>query len=396
MGYDNRLEEEVWSAPDKYVCTDCVEDDYLKMIISGNLAKRKCDYCGKGSRGYIAAPVDSILGPVASAIYYYFNDPVNGGVPYDEGLVFDATHSTGDALYSIGLECHEQLFDDLANSFRNDWWIETADGFWAASHTSEIMTWAWEKFIRTVKHHTRYFFSTITPAGHEPEKYAPTALLSSIGQAVSGLELIDSLPAGTLLYRVRERSNEAIWPLNSTELGAPPNEIALAQRMNPAGISYFYLAKERTTALAEVLSKPPCRAAVGSFRTRKNLILLDLSQRPILPSIFDSEKHNEREYLMFLYRFVDEISKPVQKDGRVHIDYVPSQVVSEYFAKVFQWGGDRFLDGLAYPSAVRPGGINIVIFPAQRGRDGFMELVEFVSAEEVTFDHWPDFLKAIQ
>jgi len=120
MGLVKREWEEAlergWSAPEKNVCADCVEDSFLKKVINENLAARKCDYCGKGGRGYVAAPVAVIMEPIAATFFYYFNDPVNAGVPYDGGLVFEATHMTEDALEAISFECHEKLFEDVANS----------------------------------------------------------------------------------------------------------------------------------------------------------------------------------------------------------------------------------------------------------------------------------------
>lgn len=56
--------------------------------------------------------------------------------------------------------------------------------------------------------------------------------------------------------------------------------------------------------------------------------------------------------VQFLWQFVNEISKPVAHDGSEHIEYVPTQVVSEYFAQAFQYAKGKRIDGLIYPSAV--------------------------------------------
>ena len=49
-------EERGWYEPDGYVCPDCVEDDFLKEIIRENACHRECDYCGRRTRTYSAAP----------------------------------------------------------------------------------------------------------------------------------------------------------------------------------------------------------------------------------------------------------------------------------------------------------------------------------------------------
>jgi hypothetical protein len=38
-------EERGWEVPDKCVCADCVEDDYLKGVIEANAGAYTCDYC---------------------------------------------------------------------------------------------------------------------------------------------------------------------------------------------------------------------------------------------------------------------------------------------------------------------------------------------------------------
>lgn len=259
------------------------------------------------------------------------------------------------------------------------------------------MIYGWEDFVRTVKHKSRFFFSTISaPNENVPTDHTPSEMLAEIGRAVSDLGLVRSWPVGSQLFRVRNREADAIWPLDATQLGPPSNEKAQAQRMNPAGISYFYLAKERETALAEVVREPHCQAAVALFRLCRDLWLLDLTQFPKFPSIFDRKHRAERELLLFLFAFTRQISEPVKKDGREHIDYVPSQVVSEYFAKIYRMADGNPLDGMAYESAVRPGGINIVLFPPQQKSKSFSGLVEFSGCKLITFGHWMEFFDAIR
>lgn len=391
-------QERGWSAPDdQFVCADCVEDEYLKKVISNNLEVTTCDYCEKESATEnIAAPVGEILEPIANTLFYYYNDPTNACVPRDSGdWAFDIDIDTNEALLSLGLECHDELFEVISNAFFNDWWVPTADGHWASSHTSDILAYMWEMFVNEVKYKSRFFFSTISPDPYDPDGYSPSNTLTSIGVTVKELGLTTKVPAKTPLYRVRERSAGATWPLDAENLGAPPKGSAQAGRMNPSGISYLYLGKEKQTALAEVLSKPPSIAGVGSYMTKQELRVLDLTDLPTYPSVFDEEKRHISELLQFLNKFVREISKPVAKDGREHVEYVPSQIVCEYFAKVFRTEEDEPIDGIAYPSAIRPGGINIVIFPPE-SQDGFNALVDLNSAEELTFHNWQDFHDAIK
>jgi len=118
--------EQGWSAPDKAVCPDCVEDEYLKNLIRRSAYARRCDYCGQQTRLVSAAPVEVIMPAVASALTYYYAEPAEAGAPYDKGWVFEPT-DTADALMGVSFVCHGDLFLEVARSFNNTNWISAAD-----------------------------------------------------------------------------------------------------------------------------------------------------------------------------------------------------------------------------------------------------------------------------
>ncbi len=165
--------------------------------------------------------------------------------------------------------------------------------------------------------------------------------------------------------------------------------------MNPAGISYLYLAYELETALAEVMIRPPCDAAIAHFVSKRDLSILDLMNLPSKPSLFNSSCRSELEGILFLESFASEISKPVQKNGREHIEYVPSQVVAEYFAMLFKDHHGKNLDGIAYRSSVRPSGRNLVLFPTERCFTRQFDQVTFRHAWEQNFSDWTELSDAL-
>jgi hypothetical protein len=67
--------------------------------------------------------------------------------------------------------------------------------------------------------------------------------------------------------------------------------------------------------------------------------------------------------LSFLHAFTREIVKPVPRDERTHIDYLPTQVFTEYLRDA-RFGGKR-IDGIRYPSATGKAGANVVLFATQ-------------------------------
>ncbi|CAB3810799.1 RES domain-containing protein [Paraburkholderia fynbosensis] len=64
--------------------------------------------------------------------------------------------------------------------------------------------------------------------------------------------------------------------------------------------------------------------------------------------------------LSFLNSFTKAIASPVARDDRVHVEYLPSQVVSEFLPD-FEFEDGR-LDGVAYNSVVDPRTWNVALF----------------------------------
>jgi hypothetical protein len=138
--------------------------------------------------------------------------------------------------------------------------------------------YSWDTFVDEVKHHSRYFFASNKDSDNDAAEgsYSPLVLLREIGRMAESLGLIRVIPSGTKLFRVRNKKPET--SLNSfAEMGPPPRERATAGRMNPAGISYFYLALEDKTARAEVFDKPPSHVGLATFTSSTDLRTLDLA-----------------------------------------------------------------------------------------------------------------------
>ena len=388
MGTHKDQMERGWVAPDKFVCPDCVEDTYLKGLIASDADSAICDYCGREDDFAMAAPVEAIMPAVMGALNHHFAEPAAAGVPYETregGYAVDLT-DTAEALMSLPLECDDELFDDIVAAIVNDAWVSAAGGHWASMQTNQELIYGWQRFSEHVKHRQRYFF-TLSESDYGPD-IEPSRLMPALAAVVSELGLIDRMEPDTPLFRMRLRSATDSWPLDVGNLGAPPPDKATAGRMNPPGISYLYLALESATAAAEIVRGPPCILAVARFCTRRSLAVLNLTDLPEIPSLFDVDRLRQRELLLFLKEFVDAISRPVEKNGGEHVEYVPSQVVCEYFASVFR--PEVPLDGLLYPSAVHPGGRNLVLFPRHEEFENFFPHVEFQNAWEEPVRDWTE------
>lgn len=121
--------------------------------------------------------------------------------------------------------------------------------------------------------------------------------------------------------------------------------------MSPAGIPMFYGAADVDTAIKETAAhtdRPYVTAA--AFATDRPCTVVDFTDLPPVPSMFDPDRGHARRPLLFLHEFVKQLSKPTRSSAHDQIDYVPTQIVTEYLLRIF--GNGKLVIGLAYPSTL--------------------------------------------
>jgi hypothetical protein len=94
---------------------------------------------------------------------------------------------------------------------------------------------------------------------------------------------------------------------------------------------------------------------------------VDLTHIPPVPSIFEGGR---RESLQFLRRFARSVSQPFTPDAEIHIEYTPTQVVSEYLRRRLRDCDGRKIRGVLYRSAKKSGGTNLALFVESEEVDG--------------------------
>ncbi len=323
-----------------------------------------------------------VIEAIYDAVHAYYTDPVNAGVPYDEGEFIVQPIDTADVLRKLGFYAQEGFFQVVVDAeAEGDWFVPTANGHWLGSHRHQEVIWAWSSFCDTVKHKTRFHFANEPRDDFgSPQEIHPSNTLHAVADCLRNH--IKILPSGVEVYRARVRRRGETWQPSADEMGPPPNEKATAGRMNPAGIPYLYTAFDRITARQEIGVQPRSTktAFTATFTLSKPLTVIDLTQTPSLPSVFDIGRKHDREKILFVKEFTKAISWRVTKDGQEHIDYVPSQIICEYLAQIFRLDDGTRLGGLVYPSSVHEGGKNLVVFPEDRYKGTFYGVM-FTSAE---------------
>ena len=126
----------------------------------------------------------------------------------------------------------------------------------------------------------------------------------------------------------------------------------------------FYACDDIDTALLEV-AQAPGSFSVGRWRILRPAIVLDLTDIPPVPAWFDYDplggQDVSRRALIFLHHIADQISRSITRDDRIHVEYVPTQVVTEFLRARVGWQGNA-IDGVKYESAAHPGHASYVLF----------------------------------
>lgn len=358
--------ERGYGAPEGYICPNCVNDSYLVEWVSDGAEAHECTFCGATSNEPIAASFEDFVGLIVAGVRVDWSSPENEGIVYEtaEGGWQANLTDTWDIISDMDISDDQEVIDAIVGAI--DVWGWVPSDFYRGSE-SDRLTWGWDSFKRYVKNDTRFFFLSKEKDEFDYDEITPGELLSAIATLVRSGEdwsgLVRTIEAGSTVFRVRVDSEEHT---SAASIGAPPVEFArLSNRMSPAGIPMFYGAYDYETALAETFSPENAEGqtiSAGMFTTLKPLRILNLADLPDLPSVFDATRRQAIHSLRFLRGFARDMSQPIERDGREHIEYVPTQIITEYFRRIFRDGQAGRLDGIAYESSKRPGTIALVLF----------------------------------
>lgn len=354
--------EQGWSSSDKQVCAACVEDYALADAIQEQASESvPCSFCLRPP----AAEFDVLTEAFVAGLHREYGYANDEGVSFEDGEYQGAfVLDTWDLVYDEGgwVLTGPGVLDAMQAVIHDEAWV--AKDF-AALRRDDALLSSWREFSEQVMYRTRYVFWLAPNPNAEIERMGgeiPAAeILAELGNVVARRNLIRPMPAGEIVWRAQRKEPDQDW--NAGRLGtAKPHQALLANRMSPAGIPLFYGSADPETAISEVARRHPTdEIIVGAFETSQSCLVLDLAGLEEPPSLFDPANDRDtrrRHELMFLRQFVQDLSRPVT-DGAEQIDYVPTQILTEYFLRVFAQRGA--VSGIRYPSATRNGGISIVL-----------------------------------
>jgi hypothetical protein len=364
---DQLLEEweRRWASPGEYhVCARCVNDEALRDLIVGQASELECDYCGRRARIHpCATHVDTLFEHMGGCILAEYTG-AEEELPYEsrEGGYQGYTFLSDELLEEVGDPfVSDELREHFVESFGDTTWCEK--DYFGLSEDAALIC-GWSDFTRQVTTNSRFLSSMLQLSEDRwaSETFTPIEMLQAIGQIVERAGLTKVLPRGTTFFRARQHKlHEDVS--SHIGLGPPTCDRARASRMSPPGIALFYGAFDRPTAINEVIDRKKradyWMVSSGRFRTARAVLVVDLSHMPTIPSFWDAERAAQRHAMVFLRHFAQEISKPV----RAHdVDYVPTQVVTEFFRNHFRTSPGDEVEGILFASAKWPGGTCCALF----------------------------------
>lgn len=345
-----------------FLCSNHIDDYAISVFIDGSGNVGFCNYCG--SKSNVVVSLEELVEFINKGLGFFFDDAGNNmSFESAEGGYHGAPTFEFEELLeqAIGYdEIDENLRADILAAFDplKVWCEEDPYG----DRQDRALTYSWKDFKQKVK-----------AQGYVPGQVSQIAIgsadpvfqiLSDLGQMVNDLKLFREIPRGSIFFRCRHhKPSEPVTC--AADMVSPPVQFAvMPNRMSPAGTSMFYCAFDKLTSHAETVqfSSAGMVYKIAVFRGKRDFRVLDLSMLPPVPSMFDEVKHRDFFPIVFLRDFIHDFSADVKRSGNPAVEYVPTQLVTEYFKEVYQFIFHDHVDGIVYPSSKNPGGNACVLF----------------------------------
>ena len=356
---------------DKFVCATCLEDQALQDFANLRGEACECDYCGQTPTTAIVLPLDELTRFMREAIAQEYCSPeVNAPWDNEEDRYYVKTYEYDKLLYEIGFKVSNQkLMADISASFADQLWCRRK---WEQLTPSKRWSYGWDQFQHVVKHQRRYTFWHCEDDGElpgHPDHLPPSQMLAELQSVINGMKLVQSYRAGTVVWRLQAHSKCEVLSAPERFTSPPIENATQPNRMSPPGVPMFYGAGDFKTALAEVVdfNDPDTKnqAVSGAqFQSVVPLNFLCLTSIPTPPSFFSPDGPTRCHQIEFLKKFAKDLSQPIEKDGRQHIQYIPTQVFTEFVRHVMKGPNGVPVHGIWYSSS-RNGEPCCVIFATQ-------------------------------
>lgn len=354
------------------ICGNCITENYLQNLIQQEEI-HTCSYCSVKAE---CISIEDIVTRVIEALDKHFYVTNSEPEPWQEMLMRDKEETYDwfrdgtpleELLIDI-LETTDEIVQDILQLLPDQ---SQYEDFCEARHDADTHydyaiskdpLWEenWKELEQSIKSESRYF----NPVANK--------VLDDVFSSIEQLITNDNEPAISTIgpnqklnkvFRARELydldSVNKVLKSPDSELGPPPFKVASAGRMNPRGISVFYSALEKQTAISEIRPAVGSYVVVGEFDIIRKLKVVDIAALQKITtdwggSCFDPEFYETQQQSQFLVTLSRKLSQPIHPHES-ELEYITTQLVAEYLSQ--RW------DGLLFESSqIENSNKNLVLF----------------------------------
>ena len=331
-----------------YCCIDCFADEEIRNIIHSANIKDTCDFCGTHNTYVYDIDKNPAIPELFEPLLEIYT-PISE-LPLDfpreqTGLMKDILHSnwqifncSPSVIYKLIKVLCANRYKEQSELFDYPIGIKESQDHSFFEENSILKGHQWNEFVTGIKTKNRFH-----------SNYINTGKLYTFLQCVVG-----TYSRSSEMYRARICPEKG-FP--SSEMGAPPNYIAKAGRVNPDGISVLYLSGLEETTLREVRAGLHDFVTIGKFELQQDIKIVKLTEidhiSPFLNALYGFSLTDYVINLPHLKTIAREIAEPLQ-NGNV-LDYLPTQYICDFIHS-------KGYDGIEYNSTMHKGGINLAVF----------------------------------
>lgn len=340
----------------EYICKDCVNDDGLKEYIEETGISGKCNLCNTDKK---SIQIKELLDYIKTCIESECASPEQlkaNNVDLPSIPLIKTEDLVGDILKKENTDLRKEVIKKL----KYDAFYFTGRMFLKNNKYVRL----WEKFKEETINKRRFTHLL------EDCKSGSELSMDKICEILNSYKMIIPIEKDCRFYRGRgkkwgEQAVDVVFD-NVSDICPPPLEKTTEGRMNPKGISMFYCADSLEIVRNELEIYDMKTITIAIFKNLKKMLILDLTRIRAI-SLFSKD----RKYIQFLVAFSEDISKPKNINNNLQLEYIPTQVVTEYFKYYLN------ISGIKYKSAVNKSGNNYVFFCNRenfKGVDGAKDL----------------------
>lgn len=389
------------SGKSKFLCFKCIEEMYLSKQVKNNGKLTHCAYCNNANiKCFSLSKIANLVNTAFEQHYDQAPEDVTNWPIERRRYIAGAWEPNGDEITDTiidAVKVSEEIAIDIQSILEEKHHnVSTLEADEQSKYRKESIydikkpddtEWQekWVKLEDTLKTKNRFFNTEAL------------SLLNSTFENLDKLKTNDNKPIVkiigpntdiSVLHRARVFQSHVSLKLAlespDTELGPPPNKDAKGGRMNANGIPVFYGATSPETALSEIRPPVGSKVIVGEFKVLQNLKMLDLTALysiTVEGSIFDMEYANLLSRITFLKNLSQRITRPIMPNQE-QFEYLPTQAIADFL------GSQLKFDGIIFPSAQFPEGINIVLF----NHASRVEEIEYPKGSSISADlsSWED------